>query len=122
MAYTTLTVLANDIDGDELLALMVGADTQANDGFEFANDGRTILFVLDQLAAGAGDTLTFEANADKYGNTPSPLTRTITAKKAYMYGPFRPEEWNKTGGVVRCKFTTAAATTDLIAVRVANPK
>jgi len=121
MAYTELTVLESDIDGDELIALMVGADTQGAGGFEFKNDGKVILFVLDQLAAGAGDTITFQANADKYGNTPSPLTRTVTAKKLYFYGPFNPEEWNKTGGKVRFRFATADAKTQLMAVRVSNP-
>jgi len=121
-AYTALTVLDADIDGDELIALMVGADTQGTNGFEFANDGRVLLFVLDQLAAGAGDTITLEANADKYGNTPSPLTRTVTASKLYFYGPFSPHEWNKTGGMVRFKFTTANAKTQLMAVRVKDPK
>jgi len=122
MAYTALTVLDTDIDGDELIALMVGADTQLAGGFEFQNDGRVILFVLDELALGAGDTITFQANADKFGNTPSPLTRTVTLKKLYFYGPFNPEEWNKTGGVVRFKFTTANAKTQVMAARVANPK
>lgn len=121
MAYTALTVLASDIDGDELIALMVGADTQGDGGFEFQNDGKTIIFVLDELALGAGDTITFQANADRFGNTPAPLTRTVTLKKLYFYGPFNPEEWNKVGGVVRLKFTTANAKTRIMAVRVANP-
>jgi hypothetical protein len=122
MAYTALTVLPADIDGDELIALMVAANTQGADGFQFANDGRTMLLVLDQLAAGAGDTITFEGLPDKYGRSESPLTRTVTAKKIFAYGPFLPELWNKTGGVVRFKFTTAAATTAVIAIQVANPQ
>jgi len=121
MGYTALTVLNSDVDGDEVLALLVGSDTQGDGGFEFANDGRVLLYVFDQLALGAGDTITFQANADKYGNTPSPLTRTVTLKKAYFYGPFNPEEWNKTGGMVRFKFTTANAKTEVMAIRVKNP-
>ncbi len=122
MAYTALTVLPADIDGDELIALMVGSDTQGADGFEFANDGRTMLLVLDQLAAGAGDTITFEGVADKFGRSETTLTRTVTAKKIYAYGPFDPSLWNKTGGVVRFKFTTHDAKTTLVAIRVANPQ
>jgi hypothetical protein len=120
MAYTNLTVLASDIDGDELIALMVAANTQGFDGFEFENDGKTILLVLDSLASGAGDTITFEGVTDKYGRSESPLTRTVTAKKIYSLGPFRPDLWNKTGGKVRFKLTTAAATTTLMAIRVDN--
>lgn len=120
MAYTELTVLAADKAGDELLALMVGADTQGTDGFEFINDGKTILLVLDELATGAGDTITLEAIADKYGRLEDSLTRTVTAKKAYAYGPFLPDIWNQSGKV-KFKFTTAASTTTLMAIRVANP-
>jgi len=121
-AYTELTVLEADIDGDELIALMVGADTGGTSGFEFANDGRTLLYVLDQLAAGAGDTITLEGVADKYGRSESTLTRTVTAKKMYFYGPFDPALWNKGDGKVRFDFTTKAATTTLMAVRCANPQ
>ena len=119
MAYTALTVLAADKDGDELIALMVGANTQGGDGFEFANDGKTGLLVLDQLAAGAGDTITFEDVANQYGRHETTLTRTVTAKKIYMYGPFKPEIWNQSDGKVKFKFTTAAATTTLVAIRLA---
>lgn len=121
MAYTLLTVLGADKAGDELIALMVGADTQGGDGFDFPNDGQTMLFVLDELAAGAGDTLTFEAVADPDGRTETTLTRTITAKKMYIYGPFLPLIWNQSDGRVRCKFTTANAKTKILAVRIANP-
>ena len=121
MAYTELTVLGADKAGDELIALMVGASTQAADGFEFDNDGRTMLLVLDELATGAGDTITFEAILDRYGRAEDVLTRTVTAKKMFAYGPFLPEIWNQTDGKVKFKFTTAAATTQLVAIRVADP-
>lgn len=121
MAYKDLTVLESDKTGDELLALMVGADTQDTDGFEFDNDGKTILIVLDDLATGAGDTITFEAIADKYGRLEDVLDRTIAAQKMYVYGPFLPDIWNQSDGKVKFKFTTAAATTTLVAIKVANP-
>lgn len=121
MAYTALTVLAADKAGDELIALMVAANTQGADGFEFANDGKTILLVLDQLAAGAGDTITFIAIADEDGRVETTLTRTVTLKKIYAYGPFLPEIWNQSDGKVKFKFTTGAATTTLVAIRVDNP-
>lgn len=120
MAYTTLTVLAADIDGDELIALQVGADTQGASGFQFANDGKTLLFVMDQLATGAGDTLTFIGVNDKYGRAETTLARTITAKKMYIYGPFDPSLWNDVAGMVRFAFTTADAKTTLMAIRCAN--
>ncbi len=121
MAYTTLTVLAAAKAGNELIALMVAANTQGADGFDFANDGQTVLLVLDQLAAGAGDTITFEAITDSDGRAETTLTRTVTAKKIYAYGPFLSSIWNQSDGRVRFKFTTAAATTTVIAIRVNNP-
>lgn len=121
MAYTTLTVLDADKAGDELIALMVGSDTQGADGFDFANDGQTILLVLDILATGAGDTITFEAVNDPDGRAETTLTRTVTAKKIFAYGPFLPLLWNQSNGRVRLKFTTAAAGTTLMAIRVSNP-
>ena len=121
MAYTTLTVLAADKAGDELIALMVGADTQDTDGFDFANDGQTILLVLDELAAGAGDTITFEAVNDPDGRAETTLTRTVTAKKIYAYGPFLPLLWNQSNGRVRLKFGTASSKTRIMAIRVSNP-
>ncbi len=120
MAYTTLTVLGADKAGDELIALMVAASTQDTDGFDFVNDGKTVLLVLDELSTGAGDTLTFSAINDKYGRAETTLTRTIVAKKIYVYGPFLPDIWNQVDGKVRCKFTTAAATTTIVAIRVDN--
>jgi len=121
MAYTTLTVLGADKAGDELIALMVAANTQGADGFDFANDGKTIILVLDALATGAGDTITFEAITDEDGRAETTLTRTVTAKKIYAYGPFSPAIWNQSNGRVRFKFTTAAATTTVIVIRVDNP-
>ena len=121
MAYTALTVLDTDKAGDELIALMVGSDTQGGDGFEFPNDGKTIVFVLDELAAGAGDTITFEAIADSDGRVETTLARTVTAKKLYFYGPFAPAIWNQSDGTVKLKFTTANSKTKLIAARVSNP-
>lgn len=121
MAYTALTVLASDIDGDELIALMVGSDTQGGDGFEVANDGRIMILVLDNLASGAGDTITFENVEDPFGREESPLTRTVTLKKIYSYGPFLPLVWNQTDGKLKFKFTTHASTTTLIAIRIADP-
>lgn len=115
-----MTVLAADIDGDELIALYTPGDTGGIDGFEFDNDGKTILFVIDQLAAGAGDTITFESNADKFGRSETTLTRTVTLKKMYIYGPFEPSLWNQTGGKVRFNLTTKAATTNMVAIRCAN--
>ena len=121
MAYTTLTVLDTDKVGDELIALMVGSDTQAGDGFEFVNDGRTIIFVLDELAAGAGDTITFEGVTDSDGRSETTLTRTVTAKKLYFYGPFLPDIWNQAGNLVKFKFTTANSKTKVMVARISNP-
>lgn len=121
MAYTLLTVLDADKAGDELIALMVGADTQDTDGFDFPNDGQTVLLVLDQLAAGAGDTITFEAVTDPDGRAETTLTRAVTLKKIYVYGPFLPLIWNQSDGRVRLKFTTADAKTQIVAIRVSNP-
>jgi hypothetical protein len=122
MAYTTLTVVESTIDGSDLTALMVGSDTQGTSGFQFPNDGRIQLLVIDQVAAGAGDTLTFIGVNDKYGRAETSLARTITAKMAYSYGPFEPSLWNDAAGMVRFAFTTKDAKTRLAAVRIANPQ
>ena len=119
--YTTLIVLAADKVGDELLALMVGADTQAADGFDFPNDGNVILLVQDDPSTGAGDDFAFSAINDPYGRPEATLTRTVTLKKMYVYGPFLPLIWNQTDGTINLKFTTHAATTLIAAIRVANP-
>ena len=121
MAYTTLTVLDTAKAGNELIALMVGADTQAGDGFEFVNDGRVIIFVLDELATGAGDTITFEGVVDSDGRSETTLTRTVTAKKLFFYGPFLPDIWNQAGNLVKFKFTTANSKTKVIVARISNP-
>ncbi|KKM15254.1 hypothetical protein LCGC14_1697930 [marine sediment metagenome] len=121
MAYTGLTVLDAAKAGNELIALMVGADTQAGDGFDFPNDGKTVLLVLDELATGAGDTLTFEAVADPDGRVETTLARTVTLKKIFVYGPFLPLLWNQSDGKVRAKFTTANSKTKIMAIRVADP-
>ena len=121
MAYTTLTVLDTAKAGNELIALMVGADTQAGDGFEFVNDGRVIIFVLDELATGAGDTITFEGVVDSDGRSETTLTRTVTAKKLYFYGPFLPDIWNQVGNLVKFKFTTANSKTQVMVARISNP-
>lgn len=121
MAYVELTVLAADKAGDETLALESAVDTQGTDGFEFVNDGQTIVKVIDDSAAGDGDTITLEAVLDRYGRAEDTLTRTIVAKKSYIYGPFLPEIWNQ-GGKLRFKFTGSPdANTTVMAVRVANP-
>ena len=121
MAYTTLTVLDTAKAGNELIALMVGADTQAGDGFEFVNDGRVIIFVLDELATGAGDTITFEGVVDSDGRSETTLTRTVTAKKLFFYGPFLPDIWNQAGNLVKFKFTTANSKTQVMVARISNP-
>lgn len=121
MAYTGLTVLDAVKAGNELIALMVGADTQAGDGFDFPNDGKTVLLVLDELATGAGDTLTFEAVADPDGRVETTLARTVTLKKIFVYGPFSPLLFNQSDGKVRAKFTTANSKTKIMAIRVSNP-
>lgn len=117
--YTELTVLIAIKDG--LLDLadgMVGADTQDTDGFEFLNDGKTVLIIVDDISTGAGDTLTLIDVADRYGRNEADLTRTLTLKKTAIIGPFLPEIWNQSDGKVKGKFTTAASTTLVAAVRV----
>jgi len=123
--YKTLTVLDAVKAGTELNAtvtpLMVGADTQEADGFSFANDGNVVLLVQDDPSTGAGDDILFTGINDPYGRPEADLTRTITLKKMYVYGPFLPLIWNQADGTIKVKFTTHAATTTLIAIRVANP-
>ena len=123
MAYTLLTVLDADKAGDELIALMVQADTQTASGFDFPNDGQTIILVLDELVGGTGGTITLEAITDPDGRVETTLTRTVTAKKIYPYGPFLPSIWNQTDGRVRFKFTAGANLDkiDVVVIRVSNP-
>lgn len=121
-AYTELTVLGADIDGDSIIALLTDGDGGGDSGFEFANDGRVLLYVIDELATGAGDTITFEGVTDKYGRDEADLTRAVTLKGMFVYGPFDPSLWNKGSGMVRFDLTTKNAKTKMLAVRVANPQ
>lgn len=119
MAYTELTVQPVDKDGIlDLDAVMVGADTQGDDGFEFDNDGNTVLVIVD---TDAGDTLTLEDVADRFGRNEADLARAIAAADKAVIGPFLPEIWNQTDGMVKGKFTTHAATTTIVAVKVVKP-
>lgn len=119
MAYTELTVVNVDKDGVlDLDASMVAANTQDADGFEFDNDGNTIIIIVD---TDAGDTFTLEDIADRYGRTETTLTRAVAAADKAIIGPFLPEIWNQTDGKVKGKFSTAAATTTIVAVRVVKP-
>jgi len=119
MAYTTLPVLDAVKAGTEIDGLEVGANTQGGNGFEFANDGKTILKVIE--GTGVAEGITFEAILDRFGRAEDVLTRVVTASKSFIYGPFMPEIWN-INGKLRFKFTGAAgAATTCMAIRVSHP-
>lgn len=119
MPYTTLKVLGTDKAGDETLALETGADTQVANGFEFVNDGATVLKIIE--GSGAAEEITLEAIKDRYDRSEDTLTYTIDKDKTYIFGPWLPEIWNIEGNV-RFKFTkSAAAATTVLAISVANP-
>jgi hypothetical protein len=84
--------------------------------FLFPNDGKTFLLV-DGVT---GDTFTFTARADKYGRTET-LTFVVAAGKWGAIGPFLPELWNDSAGMVHFVPTAGNAGDILLAVRVANP-
>ena len=118
--YTALTVQVATTTGIlDLDAVMAAANTQAADGFSFVNDGKTVLVIKD-AAAGAGDTFTLVGKADEYGRheTAAFLAKAIAAADEAIIGPFPKSLWDQAGGIVAGKFTTAAATTFIVAVKV----
>ena len=84
--------------------------------FLFPNDGKTFLLV-DGVT---GDTFTFTARADKYGRTET-RTFVVAVGKWGAAGPFLPELWNDSAGMVHFVPTVGNAGDILLAVRVANP-
>lgn len=103
--------------------LDLAADTYAKAGnaaggsdFLFPNDGKTILIV----DGATGDTFTFTARADKYGRTET-LAKVVAAGKWAAIGPFLPELWNDSNGMVHFVPTVGNAGDILLAARVSNP-
>lgn len=88
----------------------------AGSGFDFPNDGRTVL-IVDGVT---GDTFTFTAVADKFGRTET-LAPVVAAGKWAIIGPFLPELWNNASGNVHFLPTAGNAGDILLAVRIANP-
>ena len=88
----------------------------ANDDFEFPNDGKTVL-VVDGVT---GDTFTFTPVDDKYARTET-LAPVVGMGKYAIIGPFNPELWNDSDGMVHFTPTVGNVGDLLLAVRVSNP-
>ena len=89
------------------------------DYFYFPNDGKTILVAV---VGATPKQITFTPVADRFGRTET-LAPTPTASSTAPYGPFDPELWNNTNGMVKFQPAAGGLVTDIyIACRVANPK
>lgn len=122
MADQTMTVV--DLTKAGVADISAHANAKAGnsagtDYFYFPNDGKTILVA----AVGASPKqITFTAVNDRFGRTET-LAPTPTASKTSIYGPFNPELWNNTSGMVKFQAAAGGLVTDIyIACRVANPQ
>ena len=104
-----------DVAGDANKILGNAAGT---DFFFFANDGRTVLVCVCGTSA---KVITFTAVDDKFGRTET-LAPAIGSSKTSIIGPFMPELWNDSSGLIKFKPASGGQATDIyLAVRVANP-
>lgn len=119
MADITMTVRpltkagVADLNSDAYVQL---GNAAGGSDFLFPNDGKTIL-IIDGTT---GDTFTFTARNDKYGRTET-LTFVVGAGDWGACGPFLPELWNDSSGMVHFVPTAGNAGDILLAVRVSNP-
>jgi hypothetical protein len=123
MARTELTVQVAvkagilDLIAGATAGNAIGTDGDVGKG-KFANDGKTVL--VASIGGAGSETITFTAVADKYGRTEALAPEVATGKIAVI-GPFMPELWNQTGGMIYFELTTKDAADKFTAVRVANP-
>ena len=125
MAWQLLTVVdATKAGPAALLDLVTAAvswdDVTYTNGMEFANDGRTILFVSNADAVKTS-TQTFQAVTDPDGRTET-LAPIVQPTKVGMHGPFLPMLWNTSDNRIRF-VPSQAAEVDIkfVAIRIANP-
>ena len=121
MADQTMTVTAVakagilDVEGD---ANKVLGNAAGSDFFLFANDGRTVLVCVCGASA---KVITFTAIDDKFGRTET-LAPAPGSSKTSIIGPFLPELWNDSSGLIKFKPAAGGLATDIyLAVKVANP-
>ena len=125
MSWQLLTVVNATKAGPaallDLVTAAVAWDSATHiNGIEFANDGRTFLFVSN--ATGAKDsTQAFQAITNEYGRTEtnSPV---VAFGDVGLMGPFAPHLWNTSEQRIRCiPDQTAEAAIKFVAIRIANP-
>lgn len=121
MADQTMTVTDSvkagilDVAGDTNKIL---GNAAGSDFFFMPNDGKTVLVCVCGASA---KVITFTAVADKYGRTET-LAPAIGSSKTSIVGPFLPELWNDSSGLLKFKPAASGQATDIyLAVRVSNP-
>ena len=121
MADVTMTLIEPTKSG--VLDLAGHADVEAGNAaggsdWYMPNDGNVVLvFIAD---GAGGDTVTITAVADKYGRTET-LAPVVASGKTAIIGPFMPELWNSSPGLLKFSLTSENAADVLAAVKIANP-
>ena len=119
MAEITMTVSPSvkagilDMAGDANIEL---GNAAAGSDFIFANDGHVVL-IVDGVT---GDTFTFTPVVDKYGRT-EVLAPIVAVGEWASLGPFLPELWNDSDGMVHFVPTAGNVGDILLAMSVKNP-
>jgi len=97
MAKAVVTVTQLTISGDEFYSDTAGyVDATAVDGFEFLNDGKTVLHIRNDGTSGSV-TLTIDCpNPCDYGDTTlHDKTVAIPQGDDFIIGPFPTHIWNE---------------------------
>ena len=106
MARTSVTVQTTPRFGASLDDVTFTAGDAAND-HEFVNDGNTLLLMKNTDASGKTATIPIVQNSRSLNK--SGLTQTLTASgggsEICIAGPFDPDIFNQTGGVVHVDLT-----------------
>lgn len=104
MARTALTVQTAALAGNQLVT--ENAADAANGNY-FVNDGKTVLVVSNEHGA-TSTTVSATVNTDRFGRTKT-FSLAVAAGRVGFFGPFPPEMFNQTGGVVNVDFTSGSS-------------
>lgn len=114
MAFTTLTLTTANAYAGGILDLDAAAvAVDASNGNQFANDGRTRLYVKN----GSGSPLTVTYNIPStirsLSGAITTITKTVAAGKVAVLGPFNPALFNQTTGYVQVSWSAGTTITAL---------
>jgi hypothetical protein len=98
-------------------AALTYANANTSDGNEFANDGKTYLAMYNNGSTGTA-TVTIATGATVAGYALGDQTVSLSTTQIKIAGPFPPEVFNDSAGVINLAITgTGAADVDLAAFR-----